>query len=179
MLRWGLLFVGSVILAGAETPRFEAGVQLSVMEMKGLGEKPVLAGGRVSARITRFVTADVEVNRQPIGGAISNFPATQVLMGARAGYRFGNLLGIYGKLRPGLVRFDRNRDAPGLGTRAAADIGGVVEFYSRLHILVRLDFGDTVVGYGSAPVQRPAGGVPAAIGMRHQFQESFGIGVWF
>jgi hypothetical protein len=153
--------------AFAQTPRFEIGVQASVLdERKAIGEKPAMAGGRISARVFRFIDADFEVNRFPIGGAQSSFPGTEVLLGGRAGYHLGHF-GLFGRMRPGFVKFDRNQYPPQLGTRPALDIGGTLEIYSSYHVAVRIDYGDTIVWYG--PV----------IGTRHQLQGSFGVGVWF
>ncbi len=132
----------------------------------GLGEKPLTGGGRVTVHASRFLDAEAEVNRFPIGGAASNYPATQALFGARAGVRRWPF-GIFAKARPGFLRFDDVLNHPNLGTRAALDLGVILEGYSRHHVAVRADFGDTVVFYGRET------------GTRHQFQGSFGISLWF
>ena len=161
----------SLSAAELDQPRVEAGVVLGGLREGVFREYPVLGGGRVTIHTLRFVDADVEVNRFPIGGAASSYPASQALFGVRAGRRFGGL-GIYGKLRPGLVSFDANPYLPALGTRAALDAGAVLELYSRHHLAARLDVGDTVVWYGNV-----GGSVTA--GTRHQLQWSVGLSVWF
>ncbi len=81
------------------SPRFEAGVQLGAIDMRaGLGEKPLNAGDRVTVNAWRFLDVEGEVNRFPIGGAASNYPATEALFGARAGVRAWPF-GIFAKVR--------------------------------------------------------------------------------
>jgi len=173
-----LVLLQAATLAQTVSPRVEIGVQLSAIDQPALREKPLAGGGRITVAIRRFFDAEAEVNRYPIGGAGSNFPATQMLVGVRSGYRMG-AIGFYGKVRPGLMRFDRNAYAPRLGTRANLDVGGVVEFYARRHVAVRLDFGDTVIFYGTEPMLRPEGGMGRQPGTRHQLQMSFGLSAWF
>jgi hypothetical protein len=149
----------------------EAGLQFTIIDARdALGEKPAAAGGRVTIGLLPFLDAEVEINRFPIGGAVSNFPGTQFLFGARAGKRIGSL-GLFAKVRPGFTRFDATVNSPTLGTRPVLDFGGIVEYYSRHHIAARFDFGDAIVFYGA--------GQPAASGTRHQFQGGFGVSVWF
>ena len=179
-----LAVLGSFLLGGspayAQMPRVEAGVEFGGLRETALGEYPVIAGGRVSARLFRLVGFEVEANRFPVGGAFDVFPATQALFGARIGERIGPL-GLYGKIRPGLIRFDRTLYVPNLDTRAALDIGAILELYSRRHVAGRFDLGDTVVWYGSGTVIPPIAGIggPVVAGTRHQLQWSLGISVWF
>lgn len=179
----GLCILGLFFLAAealAQTPRVEVGVQLGTIDEKVLGEKPVVAGGRVTVHAVGPVDAEVEVNRFPVGGAAALFPATQALFGARIGRRVGGI-GVYGKVRPGLTRFDVNAYVPSLGTRPTLDVGGVIEFYSRRHFAARLDFGDTVVFFGKSitipSIAQPGPGVVP--GTRHHLQASAGISLWF
>lgn len=182
MARLVLPFLAALGLAGlcsAQAPRLEIGVQLSTIRENVLGEYPLGGGGRVTVHAFRFIDAEAEVNRYPIGGGGAIFPATQVLLGARAGRRFGPLE-LYGKLRPGFMRLDANPYVPNLGTRAALDIGGVIEFYSSRHIAGRIDFGDTAVWYGHDIVIPAISGVGGSVvpGTRHQLQWSLGISFW-
>jgi hypothetical protein len=179
-----LLMVGvfalSLSAGELDQPRVEAGVVLGGLREGVFREYPVVGGGRVSVHTFRFVDAEVEVNRFPIGGAASSYPATQALFGLRAGRRIGNL-GVYGKLRPGFISFDSNPYVPALGRRAALDAGGILELYSRRHIAGRMDFGDTVVWYGTDLVITSISGVGGSVtaGTRHQLQWSVGLSVWF
>jgi len=126
--------------------------------------------------LTRYVAADTEVNRYPIGGGVANFPVTQFLFGARAGIRFGNI-GLFGKIRPGFARYDTALYQPGIGTKFNLDIGGVLEFYSSKHIGVRVDFGDTIIFFGTNPIGSPTG--LRTLGARNHFQGGFGGFVHF
>jgi hypothetical protein len=164
--------VGAVFLmllavrGGAQTPRVEAGVQIgAVDERAALREKPAIAGGRVTVHVTGFVDAEAEIDRFPIGGGAAQHPGTEILAGARAGYRAGPI-GTFATLRPGFVGFDSNLNAPALGNRPALNFGGALGYDSTRHIFARIDFGDLIVWY-------PPGGA------RHQFQGTFGMGVWF
>jgi hypothetical protein len=172
-----LFFLVTTTMTG-QTPRIEAGAQLSIIDQPGLGEKPLAGGVRLTASIFRFVDAEAEVNRYPIGGAISNFPATQLLAGTRVGYRIGPI-GVYAKVLPGLMRFDSSPYAPALGARANLDVGGVLELYARRYFAVRFDFGDTIIFYGSEPMLRPSGGTGPQPGTRHQLQAGLGVSLWF
>lgn len=177
-----MLFILSMIGAAAfcQTPRVEIGVQLSGLKENVLREYPLGGGGRITVHAFRLVDAEAEVNRYPIGGADSLFPVTQMTFGARLGQRFGPL-GIYGKVKPGFVRFDKNLYVPNMGTHTALEIGAVLEFYSRHHFAARMDFGDTAVFYGSGisipSISAPG---PATVpGTRHQLQWSIGVSAWF
>jgi hypothetical protein len=177
-----MLCVIALPLAGADwqPPRFEAGVLVGGIQESVLGESPVIAGGRVAVRAWRYIGGEVELSRYPVGGATSLFPATQALFGARIGGRIGGI-GLYGKVRPGFMRFDQNLYVPGLDTRAVLDLGGVLEFYSRRHLAARIDFGDTVTCYGSDIVIPPISGIGGDVipGTRQQFQWSLGVSGWF
>jgi hypothetical protein len=182
MLRF-LLVGGFALCVSAgelDQPRVEGGVVLGGLREGVFREYPVLAGGRVSVHTFRFLDAEFEVNRYPIGGAASSYPATQALFGVRAGRRLGGL-GIYGKLRPGFISFDANSYVPTLGRRATLDAGGVLELYSKHHVAGRLDLGDTVVWYGKNLVIPSISGVGGSViaGTRHQLQWSLGLSLWF
>ena len=89
MFRCVLFCALAFSLSGAdlEQPRVEAGVAVGGLREGIFGEYPVLAGGRVSVHTFWLLDAEAEVNRFPIGGAASSFPATQALFGARVGRR--------------------------------------------------------------------------------------------
>jgi hypothetical protein len=156
------LFVAAGLFAQADAARFEAGVQIGGLDARdALGEKPLLAGGRATARLWRFVSGEAEINRLPIGDAAANFPATEFPFGARLGHRIGPL-GLFATIRPGFVRFDE------IGTHPEVNLGVALAGYSRHHIFVRADFGDAIVDYGNS-----------GYGVRHQFRGAFGLGMWF
>jgi hypothetical protein len=156
------------MMAQAKDARFEAGVQIGALDERGpLFEKPAIAGGRASMRLFGPLHAEAEINRFPIGGGEANFPGTEVLIGARARYCVGPFE-IFGKLRPGFIRFDNSRlNGPVLETQPALDLGGGLGIYSRHQLFVRFDLGDVIVFYGHGA------------GTRSQFQGTFGFGLWF
>ena len=102
-MRLGILLLiaaAALVAAEPEDARFKAGVQIGALdEREALAEKPLIAGGRFSVRALRFLDAEVEVNRFPIGGTAAEFPGTEFLFGAKAGYRGGP----FGMGRPGFT----------------------------------------------------------------------------
>jgi hypothetical protein len=174
-----ILFAIFSCTGSAQDPRFEIGVQLSGLRENVLGEYPLGGGGKVTVRALRFVAAEAEVDRYPIGGGTALYPATQVSLGARVGRRIGPL-GIYGIARPGWMSFDTNAYVPKLGIRPALDFGAALEFYSRRHMAARMDVGDSVVWYGldAIPaIYRP--GPSIVPGARHQLHWTLGFSFWF
>lgn len=157
-------------------PRVEVRVHFAAINEEGLGEKPLGGGGGITYRLSRYFAVDGEANRYPIGGAAANFPFTQVLIGARAGIRLGNI-GLFGKIRPGLGLYDNTLYQPGIGTKANLDLGGILEYYFAWHVGARIDFGDTMIFWGSNPIGSPTG--TKTLGTRNQLQGTFGVFVHF
>ena len=152
--------------------RFEAGFHFALIdERAAVGEKPLGYGGGFTYRLTRFVALDSAVNRYPLDGQTS-FPVTQALVGIRAGIKIGGV-GLYGKIRPGFLRYDETLFGSAIGTKPNLDVGGVLEFYSSRHIGVRFDMGRSIVFYGNNPIAAPLG--PRTPGTSNQLQCMFGI----
>jgi hypothetical protein len=126
----------------------------------------VLGGGpRAGYRITETLAVEAEVNvfqRPP-----TNDPATlgkwsQGFFGLKVGKQLG-AIGIFGKFRPGFVRFDGITSAESLldgsvdirlikdNTFFAFDIGGGIELYPSPRTIVRLDSGDVIIRYTGRP----------------------------
>jgi hypothetical protein len=164
-----ILCTAAALSAQARDARFEAGVQIGAIDQRdALGDKPALAGGRATVRAWRFVSAEAEINRFPIGGATANFPATEFLFGARLSYRT-RPIALFATVRPGFLRFDDNSlKHSGIGTASEVNLGVGLAGYSRHHVFVRADSGDAIVRYGNS-----------GYGVRHQFRGTFGLGVWF
>jgi hypothetical protein len=156
--------------AFAQTPRVEAGAHAGALDAReALDEKPAFAGGRVTVRAFRFLSAEAEIDRFPIGGAHTSYPGTECLFGARAGGRIG-ALGLFATVRPGFIAFSNNSlKSQDIGTRPVINLGVALAAYSSKHIFGRLDFGDLIVSYG--PI--------SGYGTRHQFQGTAGFGLWF
>jgi hypothetical protein len=162
-------FVLLVVSAAAQEPRFEAGAQFGVLDQREVfDEKPAIAGGRATVRLVRYLAAEAEVNRYPIGGGYPSYPATQVLLGARVGGRVGPF-GLFATVRPGWMLFENNSvKYQDIGTRPAVNLGLAVAAYGHRHLFARIDFGDLIVSYGDS-----------GYGTRHHFQGTAGFGVWF
>jgi hypothetical protein len=109
---------------------------------------------------------------------------TQFLAGVRSGARMGKL-GLFGRMRPGLVHFSERFLAPDIAciaifptpeaclidaTNFALDLGGIVELYPSRSTLVRIDIGDTLIRFNRSALD------PA---WKHNFQFAAGGGVRF
>lgn len=177
-----LLVASSTILAQSEdAPRFEVGAQFSSITIhepeafpgfEVFGDNSFRSetgvGGRFTFNFTDSIAADAELTFFPNDGIGRNFNdyaagrATQGLFGVKAGKRFQRF-GIFGKARPGFVRFSRalrgSRRVPitttgevfeldfSGRTNLAVDVGAVVEFYPTRRLVTRFDVGDTIIRY--------------------------------
>lgn len=140
-------------------------LDLGVLDQSGWG-----VGGRFGWEALPFVTLEAEVNAFPGSDGVGG-PFVQGLGGVKIGGR-GRSYGLFAKLRPGFVRFDRDFLQPGTACIAifptpreclanrlnlAFDVGSVVEVYPTPRLTVRVDIGTTHVWYGSrgdAPTRR-------------------------
>ena len=165
-------------------------------------------GGRFTFNLTDSIALEGELTFHPkergifIGGL---FPLqqsgsfiggerTQGLFGMKAGKRMERF-GVFGKFRPGFMRFSRVPDCPG-GEVArctsdgknepAFDLGGVFEYYPSRRLVVRFDAGDTIIRYrkltranfGNLPPD-PRFPLEVGGGTVHNAQYSVGFGIRF
>jgi hypothetical protein len=102
--------------------------------------------------------------------ARSSGTVSQGLFGVKIGKRFQKW-GIFGKARPGVVRFSKGQfDLVSLTSSTvplsfvarakplntfAVDVGGVLEFYPTKRIITRMDFGSTIIHYGQRTTNFP------------------------
>lgn len=169
------------------------------------GEEKTSAGfgGRLGYNVNRYFALEAEANYFPEDDYADGGRKTQVLAGAKVGKRFESV-GLFGKARPGFVRFSQGDYGPGpnlclaifprpIGcfqskakTNFALDLGGVVEFYPSKKTLVRFDAGDTMIFFGDRNVpltnpNNPANVVvlPRASETKHNLQISAGFGFRF
>ena len=197
-----------------ETPKVEVGVQFSSLSYSRVdfSDSKTVAGfgGRITYNFNDHVAVEAEGNFFPerefaFSSSVSRGGrAAQGLFGVKAGKRFERF-GIFGKARPGFVRFSNaiteiNATSiefegeqfvfPDLkfGGKAhfAADVGGVLELYHSRRIATRFDFGDTIIRYGERPGAffPGVGGGDAIIFTRpavtkHNFQFSAGVSFRF
>jgi hypothetical protein len=121
-------------------------------------------GGRFSWNFVRYVALDLEIETSPFrttnlttshqGGHLS-----QGFVGFKCGKRW-NQFGLFGKFRPGLDSYSKvitGIDPTTLNFRfgrrtdPSIDVGGALESYISRRILLRYDFGDTIIHYNAGP----------------------------
>jgi len=196
----------------SDAPRLEVGVQFTSLGVRapdffGTQNEPGF-GGRVTYNFTDYFAVEAEANYLPGRG---NFRTTttggdiqQVQAGVKAGRRF-NRFGVFAKARPGFVSHSdtfglTESELPGevvpfpfvqffdeRKTHFSLDVGGVLEFYPSRRLMVRFDFGDTIVRYGEhkdfVGVIVPPGQTPLLetrpAEFTHNFQFSGGVGFRF
>jgi len=198
-----------------DVPRFEIGAQFSSLTIRepsfsnDFRTEPGF-GGRVTFNFNAYLAAEAQVDFYPNdsrrGNVFSGGRTTTGLFGVKVGKRFERF-GVFGKARPGFVRFGRSLTGftldPNSGspftavlpefrgrTEFATDIGGVLEFYPTRRIVTRFDIGDTIIRYRERTVNFPFlnPGPPPTLtpgtfiqlsDTRHNFQFSAGIGFRF
>jgi hypothetical protein len=178
----GLFFLfSSESFAQTREHPFEVGGFLTTIDLRDLvGEKTGGLGGRFAYNFTDNFAFDSEVAyfiEDPSG----NFGQTVALAGLRAGVRNENF-GAFAKFRPGVMRFGGGvfRSLNNHSRNYfAVDVGASLEFYPSPRMIVRGDFGDTIVSFGANTINRPS--TPSTIrpGTVHNFQASFGVGFRF
>lgn len=187
-----------------ELPKYEVGFHFTSLTYSDAHTEPGL-GARLTYNLNRSVALEAEGNVLP-HNARSFFRnggrAVQGLFGVKIGKRYEKF-GIFAKVRPGLITFTQGRFdyvPNGSGspfpfdlrtertTNFATDVGGVLEFYPKKRIFVRLDAGDTIIRYGAttfSSVIIPGSGPPIITPFRvpgettHNFQFTAGVGFRF
>ncbi|HKA23057.1 MAG TPA: hypothetical protein VKN18_32610 [Blastocatellia bacterium] len=155
------------IRAQSSATRFEIGGQFSGIRadnspgstfFKGRpGDRlDVGGGGRFTFNLKRYVDLESELNffreeeKFAAGATQVTFEGTKIegVFGAKGGIR-RDKFGVFGKLRPGFMHFNKDSDCPGCDIHGnyefALDAGGVFEFYPSKRFLVRFDVGDTMI----------------------------------
>ncbi|HKP37889.1 MAG TPA: outer membrane beta-barrel protein [Pyrinomonadaceae bacterium] len=159
-------------------------------------------GGRFGYNASKYFALEAEVNFFPRDRDLEGGQKFQGLFGVKAGKRFEKV-GVFGKARPGFIRFDKGDYVFGTGgcitvfppplacyrpvatTNFAADLGGVFELYPSDRTLVRFDVGDTIIHFNRRNVAATstvfAGLVviPAPAETKHNLQFSAGFGFRF
>lgn len=205
-------------VAQSDIPKFELGAHVIRMnqpfkltrfevctpgcQLIDIGSWETGFGGRFSYNITNYLALEAELNYFPKEDALARrlgvgYPGNegelQALFGAKAGLR-KKRFGVFGKSRPGLMRFENVRQCPGEDftscrefpkTEFALDIGGVGEFYPSRNTMVRVDIGDTVIRFSGRRMlsdpDPPLTPRPFIFGKEtgHSLQLNFGFGVRF
>jgi hypothetical protein len=209
-----LIFSAAARAQSTDAPKVEVGVQfssLSVTPPDFFGtENAAGFGARITYNLTDYFAVEAEGNVFPTGTLptfVTGGKAEQGQFGVKVGKRYKRF-GVFAKARPGFVSFDNTikltsiliARVPGgvvrpftvfgseRKTHLSTDVGGVLEFYPSRRLLVRFDFGDTIiryrehndVGQTNAIVTRdelPI--VKAAAETKHNFQFTAGVGFRF
>lgn len=143
-------------------------------------------GGRITYDANRILSLEAELNFFPKDSSGRN---GQGLFGIKAGRR-SDKLGVFGKARPGFMRFSRVFDCPGADKRScdefayaefAMDLGGVIEYYHSPRSVLRFDVGDTVIHFRDRTEFPYDFQIPRRIegGTEHSLQISIGVGIRF
>jgi hypothetical protein len=194
-----------------DAPEVEVGAQFSSLSITPPGfsgtENALGFGARVTYNLTDRVAVEAEGNFYPTSLTqtyVTGGRAEQMQFGLKVGKRFEKF-GVFAKARPGFVSFDDtfavtqlpvvtgpiidlvNTFSSERKTHFSADVGGVLELYPSRRVLVRFDFGDTVIRYGEhdevesvfvdPSFQSRLVKAPAAF--RHNFQFTGGVAYRF
>lgn len=150
-------------------------------------------GVRFTVNVTENIGVEAELNFfSNADDSLRQGKKTQGLFGIKAGRR-GSNLGLFGKLRPGFMRFGEVFDCPGADSTScgafaktyfSVDLGGVAEYYPTGRTVVRFDIGDTVIRFNRITVPDAASEVPRAIHSidgktTHNLQIGIGVGIRF
>lgn len=175
-----LVLLPSQTFAQSPVQKIEAGVFLSSLNMnESTGEGSIGFGGRFSYNFNRYVAFDTDASYYPQNPS-GNFGQTLVSAGVKAGIR-SEKFGVFAKAKPGVIHFGGNAfQATHNGSRDyfSFDVGGVLEYYSNSHILLRLDISDNIINFGDDLFNR---GFPVSErpGVSHNPQIHFGVSFRF
>jgi hypothetical protein len=194
-----------------DAPKVEVGTQFSSLSMTSPGfgfpgtENATGFGGRVTYNVNDHVAVEAESNLYLTSQSqtyLTGGKAEQMQFGVKVGKRFENF-GVFAKVRPGFISFGEALKVTQLPvvtggvtdvvntftnerkTHFTTDVGGVLELYPSRRVLVRFDFGDTIIRYGEHDeigfdFLNPFGTVvraPAEI--KHNFQFTGGVSYRF
>jgi hypothetical protein len=139
----------------SETPKVEVGVQYSLLRFTDADVTDSGVGGRVTYNLSDNFGIETEFNFFPQERLnFANFSSIdsqrmQGLFGAKYGIR-SQRFGIFGKVRPGFIRFGEGSSPIGTNaTEFALDLGGVFEIYPSRPVALRFDVGNTLIRFGA------------------------------
>ncbi|HEV7893592.1 MAG TPA: outer membrane beta-barrel protein [Pyrinomonadaceae bacterium] len=155
-----------------DAPKVEVGAQFSSLSITPPGfsgtDNATGFGGRVTYNLNDHLAVEAEGNFYPTTQSstyVTGGRAEQMQFGLKFGKRFDKF-GVFAKVRPGFISFGESLRvtqtplAPGgfdvvntftneRKTHFTTDVGGVLELYPTRRVLVRFDFGDTMIRYGA------------------------------
>jgi outer membrane scaffolding protein for murein synthesis (MipA/OmpV family) len=139
----------------SETPKIEIGGHYTLLRFSDFDQSDSGVGSRITYNASDNFSLETEFNFFPERRVnFANLTSgdsrrMQGLFGAKYGVRTEKF-GIFGKIRPGFIRFGEGEVIPGsAATEFALDIGGVVELYPTRPVALRFDIGNTLVRFGS------------------------------
>jgi hypothetical protein len=140
--------IGAANAQGEWKYKWEAGFQVTTIQLGAPAEKPIGLGGRIGRSLDNHITVEAEANHFPENPS-RNFGETQVVGGIKAGGQFSSWGGFI-KIRPGLLHFGGGnfRARNSALDHAVLDIGAVAERSITERMVFRMDFGDTIIFYG-------------------------------
>jgi hypothetical protein len=166
----GLFIVPLLCFGQSDLPKFEISGQYVFMHHPSFDQSNSGLGTRFGYNIARYVAVESEFDffpqKRPVLNAINNpiqkyYDSQRIegLFGVKAGIR-SHRIGIFGKARPGFfyiskgeryidsrVMFIRAPEEAQSQLRFAMDFGGILEFYTAKRAFVRIDLGDTMIGF--------------------------------
>jgi hypothetical protein len=143
--------------AQSEAPKVEIGAHYTLLRLRDFDTTDNGVGGRITLNLNDSFGLEGELNFFPqerVNFAnLSSLDSkrTQGLFGVKTGMR-SEKAGIFGKLRPGFIRFSAGTPIVGPSqsdTEFALDFGGVFELYPSRSVALRFDVGDTVIRFSS------------------------------
>lgn len=201
MNRWGVClgvfcFLSTVGTAQEQPTKFEVGPFFTYLRIPDSfpinAQNQAALGGRFSWNFARHFALDAELEASPFrttnlttsyqGGYLS-----QGFAGVKSGKRW-NRFGMFGRFRAGFNSYSgaiiqASQTATltfGRRTDPSFDIGGIFEFYVSRRVLLRYDFGDTIIHYNSSSVMVTGGQpIPVPGEVRNNFQFSTGVAFRF
>jgi hypothetical protein len=123
-----LLFpIGTANAQGESKYKWEAGFQVTTIQLGTPAEKPIGLGGRIGRSLGNHITVEAEANHFPENPS-RNFGETQVVGGIKAGGHVSSWGGFI-KIRPGLLHFGGGdfRSRNSALAHPVLDIGAVAE----------------------------------------------------
>jgi hypothetical protein len=139
----------------SETPKVELGFHYTLLRFSDFDTNDNGVGGRVGYNLSDNFGIETEFNFFPeerlnfANGTSIDSRRMQGLFGAKYGVR-SEKFGIFGKVRPGFVRFGEGSSPIGVSaTEFALDIGGILELYPTRPVALRFDVGNTLIRFGS------------------------------
>ena len=157
-----MLLTAGVVRAAAQArePQRDLGGTITWLNVSSLNDTAAGIGGRIGYHVVDLLSIEAEANIFPADDPVTG-RKLQALAGAKLGAR-SRVFGLFGKLRPGGMRFGRDFVPPGTVCAAivptprscladrralALDYGSVVEIYPSDRSLVRIDVGTTYLWY--------------------------------